>query len=335
MQTEESIIASNLEQYVKDERMLLLPIPVLYRILQIYINKSDKKAIKDKEIIQFLFKCLDKYGEDASILYNGIDFEEASIEITSSLIKHYSNKFNFNMIGSTLLRTTIDLLNDKEKSCILINEMQIKLEDKEKEFEQLKSQYKNDIDRLKKEEEKRNDEYSSEINKLNEEINQKNQILNFIKKGNSLTVLKFIPQMKYYLKSDTGKIVNISSTYPNPLTSNSNASNDPYTSIFFIRNSDYTISIKSAINDKYVTVDVNKEGQLFAKSNSIGLNEKFIMVDMPNGGFAFQSLANNKYVCNLRVGYIGLTEDSLSAYVNHKDTWETFLIYSIDGKQII
>lgn len=65
MQTEESIIASNLEQYVKDERMLLLSIPVLYRILQIYINKSDKKAIKDKEIIQFLFKCLDKY---ASIL---------------------------------------------------------------------------------------------------------------------------------------------------------------------------------------------------------------------------------------------------------------------------
>lgn len=60
--------------------------------------------------------------------------------------------------------------------------MQIKLEDKVKEFEQLKSQYKNDIDRLKKEEEKRNDEYSSEINKLNEEINQKNQIFNFIKK---------------------------------------------------------------------------------------------------------------------------------------------------------
>lgn len=147
--------------------------------------------------------------------------------------------------------------------------------------------------------------------------------------------MKFIPQIKYYLKSDTGKIVNISSTYPNPLTSNSNASNDPYTSIFFIRNSDYTISIKSAINDKYVTVDVNKEGQLFAKSNSIGLNEKFIMVDMPNGGFAFQSLANNKYVCNLRKGSIGLTEDSLTTYVNHKNSWETFLIYSIDGKQII
>lgn len=151
-----------------------------------------------------------------------------------------------------------------------------------------------------------------------------NQIRNFEIQGYSKTVLQFIPQMKYYLKSDTEKIVYISNTYPNPLISNSNSSNDPYTSIFFIRNSDYTISLKSAINGKYVTVDVNKEGQLFAQSDSISINEKF----------AFQSLANNKYVCNLRKGNINLTEDSLTAYVNHKSTWETFLIYSNDGKQI-
>ena len=124
-QNEEDFIASHLEQYIKDERMLSLSIPILYRILQNYFNKSSNT---NTEIIEFLFACLDKYGEDASILFNNVDFKEASIEIASRLIKQYSNKFNFSMISSTLLEATKELIKEKEKSFILINEMKTQLD---------------------------------------------------------------------------------------------------------------------------------------------------------------------------------------------------------------
>lgn len=70
---------------------------------------------KSDEFIDFLFTCLDKHGKDASILFSFVDFENQSIDVVNRLISNYSNVFDFNMINSTLLKTTSQLTNELTK----------------------------------------------------------------------------------------------------------------------------------------------------------------------------------------------------------------------------
>ena len=130
---EEEIIASNLIEYTKkeEEKMLLLPIPVLYRIF----SKSKKLNTDFTEIIEFLFRCLDKKGIQASVLFSYIDFKDQSIGVVNRLLNDYSNKFDFNMINSTLLKTTTQLTSEmtrlKEEFSAILCEMTKKFDEQQ------------------------------------------------------------------------------------------------------------------------------------------------------------------------------------------------------------
>lgn len=83
-QTEEEFIESNLEEFIDQEELLSLPISTLNKIFM----KSIKTVQTDKAI-EFLFKCLDIYGRDASILFNCVDFERQKIRVVDKLVHEY------------------------------------------------------------------------------------------------------------------------------------------------------------------------------------------------------------------------------------------------------
>ena len=73
----EEIIAHDLIEYIKDDKLISLPLPILHRIIrkyQIIIQKNNSKNEIPSEFIEFLFKCLDHYGQKASVLFSNFNF---------------------------------------------------------------------------------------------------------------------------------------------------------------------------------------------------------------------------------------------------------------------
>lgn len=68
----EDIISMHLPDYIQDDKLLSLHFTTLYRIVAKYQLKPDISC--QSKIIEFLFKCLDKYGRKASALFEKIDF---------------------------------------------------------------------------------------------------------------------------------------------------------------------------------------------------------------------------------------------------------------------
>ena len=189
---EEEIVSENIEKYINNDQMLDLSIPVLSRI----IGQSKKKPLKD--LINFLFKALDRHGIEASILFNNIDFGELSIDVFNRLLNEYSDKFDFNMINSTLVKTTTQISREmskqKEEYANLFNEMRNEFRLQQLEMKNQFEQQKKEILKLKEEivsrdieEEKRKQKYQQiiletisvdEFRKFNDEI--KNHIINQI-----------------------------------------------------------------------------------------------------------------------------------------------------------
>ena len=92
---EEEIICDHLNEYIQNDQMHLLPVPVLHRIFSNCHSKSENKLRENpNELIEFLFKCLDKYGKDASVLFSLVDFENQTIGVVNKLIQNYSNVFD-------------------------------------------------------------------------------------------------------------------------------------------------------------------------------------------------------------------------------------------------
>lgn len=79
----EEIISKDFLNYINDDKLLLLPIPVLHRIMTKYYQKnSEQTAIEtnQSEITEFLFKCLDTYGREASVLFEHMTFQGQMIQ---------------------------------------------------------------------------------------------------------------------------------------------------------------------------------------------------------------------------------------------------------------
>lgn len=95
----------------------------------------------NSEIIKFLFGCLDKYGKEASVLFSFINFENQSIEVVNRLLKNYSDVFDFNMINSTLLKTTSQLTSELNKLKLefanTLTQMKKLFEDQRKDLENI------------------------------------------------------------------------------------------------------------------------------------------------------------------------------------------------------
>lgn len=137
--TEEDIIASHFFDCINDEQLLMLPIPVLYRIInkeQLNINSMD--LTKQGQFIEFLFKCLDKHKRVASILFLNIDIENERVDILPRLLNFYSDVFDFNFINSKYLSKSASfLLNELKKLKIEMSNKIAEIEstnEKQKDF---------------------------------------------------------------------------------------------------------------------------------------------------------------------------------------------------------
>ena len=134
-QEEENIVSSNFNEFKNDEKIFSLPIPILFRILN-----NENLRIEQNDLIDFLFKCLDKYGKEASVLFSNFTFENSRIDLYSRLINNYSNIFNFNMINREfLMNTTNELLSELNQMKIeftsLISEMKTVIKNQKSQFE--------------------------------------------------------------------------------------------------------------------------------------------------------------------------------------------------------
>lgn len=105
----EDIIAGKFDEYIDDDRLLTLNIRNLHRIIQKYSKKSENRKFFD-----FLFRCLDKYGHEASILFGEIDFGNSRSEYITRLLNDYSTVFDFTLIYSLLVKTLHEKQNEEE-----------------------------------------------------------------------------------------------------------------------------------------------------------------------------------------------------------------------------
>ena len=89
---------------MQDHYAKTLPILVLYRIKNNEkLNSSSMILTNQGRLIGFLFKYLDKYKREASILFLNLDLENERIDLLDQLFTRYSDVFDFNMINSQYL----------------------------------------------------------------------------------------------------------------------------------------------------------------------------------------------------------------------------------------
>ena len=187
IENDEEYISLNFFEYINNEQLLNLPISVLYRIInnpKLDINQLNET--NKNQLIDFLFKCLNKYNKDASILFLNLDLENQRIEIFSKLINEYSDVFDFNMISPKfLMKTTTDLLSEMVQlkhnysdSILKINRLLKQIEDEKQKQKDIFDSFKQFAEeQLKKETEKLNDSFQNLKAKIKNE-NKKQQDLN-------------------------------------------------------------------------------------------------------------------------------------------------------------
>ena len=172
----EDIISDFLTEYVKDERLVSFPIPFLFRVVTKYQLKNSNQTNTD--IMQFLFKCLDKHGKPASVLFQNVDFSNEHIKFLHQLFSdEYSQKFDFHFINTNYHKTIYELHNEiirkeeliKQQNENIVNLMNEEKEKNRNEMNEMKNQLNEIIANLiNKEKEKLNDE----MNKFKREQNE-------------------------------------------------------------------------------------------------------------------------------------------------------------------
>ena len=116
LNTEEDIISSNFFEFINDEELISLPVIVLYRIVsKEQLNIKSMNLTNQGQFIEFLFKCLDKYKREASILFLNLDLENEHFEVLTRIIAFYSDVFDFNFINSKYLAKSASNLMSEMK----------------------------------------------------------------------------------------------------------------------------------------------------------------------------------------------------------------------------
>lgn len=171
---EEKIISSRLIEYLEDDRLVRLSIPIIDRILKNYLNEN-KGQINSEKINEFLFKCLDVHKREASVLFLNIDINNQPIGVIGRLIKDYSEIFDFNMINNkSILKTSSDLLKEL---------IQVKNEFNEKisDLNKIIKEQKNEIKQFNESRNLIENDLKNLIQKQNNIIEEQNKIINELK----------------------------------------------------------------------------------------------------------------------------------------------------------
>ena len=188
---EEEILGHKLHEYLNDERLLDLPIPIIDRILKKYLKENKNN---NDQIIEFLFKCLDKHQRKASILFLNINIDDQPKDLIIRLMNDYWDVFDFNMVNlKSILMTSSELLKKLTKVKIefdqKISEMNKIIEEQKNEINKF-NESRNFIDKdLKNFIQKQNqiiEEQKNEIKKINDDRNLLNdELKRFIQKQNA------------------------------------------------------------------------------------------------------------------------------------------------------
>ena len=151
-ETYESIVSNHLEYYINDDMMLSLNLPIIYRIISKFLEDSNRANKQKNEINEFLFKCLSKFGRDASFLFSLIHAEDLSDKEINSLLNEYSEIFDFHYINESILKSLIQYKKYEEESYMLKKQIEKMKEEqaiqKQQEEENMKK-YKEEIEEMK------------------------------------------------------------------------------------------------------------------------------------------------------------------------------------------
>ena len=91
--------------------------------------------------MEFLFKCLKKFGRPASVLFEKVKFGNENSEYLRTLLSdEYSSIFDFHFINSEYLKTFYDIQNDIIKKNEQLKQQQIEMMNLIKENQLLHNQ---------------------------------------------------------------------------------------------------------------------------------------------------------------------------------------------------
>ena len=111
----EEKISQNLNNFIENDSLLKLPIPILHRILSRATN------IDQTKLENFLIKMLSKSGRNASVLFDTIDIRNASFSFTNKLVNEFSEIFDFHYINPVFMKS---IHNQIIKDSVIMKEQQ-------------------------------------------------------------------------------------------------------------------------------------------------------------------------------------------------------------------
>lgn len=100
----EDILSINLPNYVQDNSLLSLPLELIHRVVTKYLLNHQNQ--NHSTIIDFLCKCLDKFGKIASVLFEHVDFSEENPTYLHKIYSKYSEIFDFTLNQQTIKQST-------------------------------------------------------------------------------------------------------------------------------------------------------------------------------------------------------------------------------------
>ena len=170
----ENIISQHFLNYTQDERLLMIPISTLYRIFSKYQEKEPKSTKNNQQIFDFLLKCLDKYGREASVLFSLFDFEGMPNNCLNILLTKYAKTFDFNFINSAIQKTIYAQQSDIIRHQIEIQNKQEEYQNQMKiKMENMREEYMREIALQKKDGEENSKKTENEISKIRSEFEEK------------------------------------------------------------------------------------------------------------------------------------------------------------------
>ena len=113
--SDEKMTAFCLIKNINDGNLINRDLSSIYRILGLYLDSPNRKHEDDEIIIDFLFKCIDKYGKKASVLFSHVDDQFDVMKIIKKINDGYQNKIDIHYINPIVLHKSLHLLKVNDK----------------------------------------------------------------------------------------------------------------------------------------------------------------------------------------------------------------------------
>lgn len=160
------------------------------------------------EFIEFLFKCLDKFGREGSILFDHVNIGRSCGTFLHRLLNEYSEKFDFHFINDQQLRTIYDIESEIIQKTQNLKESEKTTKADIEALNQKLSELKTENDSLRTTVEETNKNKDSQIKMIEETFTQMmNEIKNQIEQLNER-----ITQQNFLITKLNDKVEKIKNT---------------------------------------------------------------------------------------------------------------------------